>query len=76
MFSKKPKTAFPGGHLYSPVVDPETLDIAGTWPAVPEVIGIDFNDAAQREILTRAFPRFHPLYDYPDTLPEEPLAGG
>lgn len=72
MFSHKPKTAFPAGHFYSPVVDPETLDTARTWPAMPEVIGIDFNDAAHREILTRTFPRFHPLYDYPDTLPESP----
>lgn len=72
MFSKKPKAAFPAGHYYSPVVDPRTLDLARTWPARPEVIGIDFNDASHRDILTQAFPQFQPLYDYPDTLPESP----
>jgi hypothetical protein len=30
------------------------------------VRGIDFNDKSHREVLSRDFPRFHPLFDYPE----------
>jgi len=61
---------FPPGHFYSPIVDPATLDRARLWPAEPSAYGIDFADASHVDMLTRAFPRFHSLYDYPDRLPE------
>ena len=61
---------FPPGHFYSPIVDPESLDPERVWPVDPVVLGIDFNDASHVDLLTRAFPRFHALYDYPDRLPE------
>ena len=61
---------FPPGHFYSPIVDPATLDPQRLWPPDPTVCGIDFNDASHVDILTRAFGRYHALYDYPDRLPE------
>lgn len=61
---------FPPGHFYSPIVDPASLDGDALWPPHPEVVGIDFNDASHLDLLTRAFPRFLPLYDYPDRLPD------
>ncbi|HEV7413162.1 MAG TPA: class I SAM-dependent methyltransferase [Casimicrobiaceae bacterium] len=64
--------AFPPGHFYSPVVDPDRLEPARVWPQHPAVHGIDFNDESHAEILTRDFPRFHPLYDYPDEGLETP----
>ena len=64
--------AFPPGHFYSPVADPDEIDAARTWPERPEVLGIDFNDAAHFEVLERDFPRFHPDYDYPDEGTETP----
>jgi hypothetical protein len=70
--SSPPSVSFPNGHFYSPVVDPSTLNPEMLWPETPRVIGIDFNDASHTEILTQAFPRFFPLYDYPDRLPESP----
>ena len=64
--------AFPPGHFYSPVVDPATLDRVRTWPAQPEVLGIDFNDASHRAILLDDFPRFAGDYDYAEVLPDTP----
>lgn len=61
---------FPPGHFYSPIVDPASLDPGRLWPSEPAVVGIDFADASHVDILTRAFPQFHSLYDYPDHLPE------
>lgn len=68
----QPLLPFPPGHFYSPIVDPATLDADRLWPATPQVVGIDFNEASHRAILTEHFPRFHPDYDYADTLPDTP----
>ncbi len=62
-------TLFPAGHFYSPIVDPATVDAARTWPQSPVVAGVDFNDASHETILRRDFARFHPLFDYPQSLP-------
>lgn len=67
--SQRIRTLFPPGHFYSPVVDPATIDVARTWPAKPIIAGVDFNDESHRTILTRDFARFHPLFDYPASLP-------
>ena len=72
MIGRRPRLCFPPGHFYSPVVDPAGVDPAATWPAAPEIVGIDFNDASHAELLTSAFPRYMPLYDYPDRLPDSP----
>jgi hypothetical protein len=64
--------AFPPGHFYSPIVDPNALDRARIWPENPVATGIDFNDASHLSILTSDFPRFYPDYDFPDTLPDTP----
>lgn len=66
------RTAFPAGHFYSPVVDPGELLPSRIWPADPQVLGIDFNDASHIQILAEHFPRYHPLYDYAETGEETP----
>ncbi len=61
--------AFPAGHFYSPIVDPEEArqPAARLWPdQLPTLPGIDFNDGFHVEALTRWFPRFMPEYDYPE----------
>ena len=63
-------TAHPAGHFYSPVVDPVTIDVAHTWPAQPEVLGIDFSDTRHEAILRNVFPRWIPAYDYPEHADE------
>lgn len=58
---------FPPGHFYSPVVDAEEVleRQADLWPiAAPKIIGIDFNEANHRDVLTKDFPRFIRDYDY------------
>ncbi len=62
----------PPGHFYSPIGDPKQIDVARTWPAQPRVLGIDFNDASHRHILTEVFPRYIDDFDYPEWLPETP----
>lgn len=70
----KPRTkaCYDDGHFYSPVVD--TSDIvareAAIWPSAPQVLGIDFNDAAHQQVLDEWFPQYFPDYDYPEDLPE------
>lgn len=71
------RTAHPNGHFYSPVVDP--ADVAAQadriWPAHPQVLGIDFDDANHRHILESVFPRHFPSYDYPEKVaPSEEIA--
>jgi hypothetical protein len=66
----KIKTAHPAGHFYSPVVDPDAIDAARTWPTTPQVVGIDFDDAQHEAILRDVFPRWMPAYDYPEHLDE------
>ncbi len=64
-------TAYPAGHFYSPVVDPRfaTVEAARLWPEPPPApLGIDFNDASHREILSEMFPRFMPGYDFPESV--------
>jgi predicted O-methyltransferase YrrM len=61
--------AFEPGHFYSAIVDPAELApwVSRLWPdVVPELPGIDFNDAFHRQVLTEWFPRFMPDYDYPE----------
>lgn len=63
------KMAFPPGHFYSPITDSAELSFreASLWPSVvPVVLGIDFNEANHRTILTDVFPRFMSEYDYPE----------
>ena len=66
--STAPPLAFAPGHFYSPIVDPAAL--AGRrealWPASPALVGIDFNDASHRRVLTEWFPRYIGDYDYPE----------
>jgi hypothetical protein len=61
---------FPAGHFYSPIVD--VRDVyrrrAEIWPEHPVPLGIDFNDASHRAILTEVFPRHLADYDYPDRI--------
>src|SRR3954471_23192050 len=63
---------FPDGHFYSPVVDIDEIchRCHAIWPAQPTALGIDFNDASHRELLSQAFPRYMPDFDYPETLPD------
>ncbi len=65
--------AFPAGHFYSPVVDVEDVRRrrAEIWPEAPVNLGIDFNDASHRAILSELFPELIADYDYPDRLDPE-----
>jgi len=65
------RPAHDNGHFYSPIVDTDDIEArrAEIWPAAPEVLGIDFNDAAHRQVLEVEFPRFIADYDYPEHLP-------
>ena len=64
----------PQGHFYSPIVDRREIaaERDRLWPAKPIVAGVDWNDDGHRRILSEAFPRYLPLYDYPETLPDGP----
>jgi hypothetical protein len=66
------KTAYENGHFYSPIVDPAQLDSERVWPAHPQILGIDFDDAGHERILRDVFPRFMAGYDYPEHLDETP----
>lgn len=70
-----PKTLFPPGHFYSPVVDVDELrqEQARVWPAKPEVLGIDFNDAYRQHVLHEYFPTFYPDFAYPQHSDGNPL---
>jgi hypothetical protein len=63
----------PAGHFYSPIVNTtEVISRAGDlWPARPEVLGIDFNDASHETILSEYFPRHIGKYDYPDSVSDD-----
>ncbi len=59
--------AFPPGHFYSPIVDPEELcEREETVWAERPVRGIEFDEAATDRILTEWFPRHIDAYDYPE----------
>ncbi|MCB1607736.1 MAG: class I SAM-dependent methyltransferase [Xanthomonadales bacterium] len=64
------QAGYPDGHFYSPVVNTADIDArqAEIWPAQPELLGIDFNDAAQQALLREVFPAEFAGYDYPDKL--------
>lgn len=69
MSETETRLAFPAGHFYSPIVDPAEVATRASqvWPgALPDLPGIDFNDAFHREVLTSWFPRFMSEYDYPE----------
>jgi hypothetical protein len=65
---------FPDGHFYSPIVDFDDVSARchEIWPVTASVRGIDFNDAAQRALLTNEFKRFMPDFDYPAVLDDVP----
>ena len=69
--------AFAPGHFYSPIVDVAALAAQRDrlWPANPTVAGIDLNDESHYRLLTGAFPRYLPEYDYPEHLDEEKWPG-
>ena len=64
----------PPGHFYSPLVDAQEIaaDRERLWPTKPVIEGVDWNDDGHRRILTETFPRFLPLYDYPELLRDGP----
>jgi len=70
-----PKTLFPLGHFYSPIVDVAELrsQQARVWPAKPKVLGIDFNDAYHEQVLREYFPAFYPDFAYPLRFDGNPL---
>lgn len=72
------RAAHPGGHFYSPIVDPAdaSANAARIWPEPPaEARGIDFDDASHRHVLETLFPRFYPDFDYAqEGAPDEELA--
>jgi predicted O-methyltransferase YrrM len=72
------RAAHPGGHFYSPIVDPAdaTAHAERIWPDWPaEVAGIDFNDASHRHVLETLFPRFLAEFDYAEEgAPDDELA--
>jgi hypothetical protein len=43
---------FPNGHFYSPVVDPDGPEVNAerSWATDPDILGVDFNDAADQAI--------------------------
>jgi hypothetical protein len=69
------RTLFPPGHFYSPVVDVAELrsQQARVWPAKPNVLGIDFNDAHHEQVLREYFPAFYPDFAYPKHYDGNPL---
>jgi hypothetical protein len=69
--------SFPAGHFYSPVCDPVDLSnrVAELWPAQPEVLGIDMNDAYHLKVLTEWFPKYIPEFDYPESGDEQHATG-
>src|SRR5271166_3941315 len=73
--SAAPKTLFPPGHFYSPIVDVAELrgQQARVWPPKPEVLGIDFNDAYHEHVLRDFFPSFYPDFAYPRRFDGNPL---
>lgn len=64
---------FPDGHFYSPIVnfkDAKNSE-ARIWPEKPKVLGIDFNDASHKNLLTQVFPKYLKDYKYPDKAVDE-----
>jgi hypothetical protein len=64
----------PAGHFYSPLVDPSEVaaERERLWPTKPVIKGVDWNDDGHRQILSELFPRYMPLYAYPEVLRDGP----
>jgi len=60
-------TIYPAGHFYSPLLNNDEVkkDEQRIWPEKPEIIGVDFNDASQREFLTTVVPHYISQMTYP-----------
>jgi predicted O-methyltransferase YrrM len=61
------RASHPGGHFYSPIVDPAAASANADrlWPEPPAPIaGIEFDDASHRHVLETLFPRFYRDFDY------------
>ena len=66
-------TAYPNGHFYSPVVDPDELHskTSDIWPQeMPQIPGININPESHQMILETWFPEHIVNYDYPETFDE------
>lgn len=70
--------AYPDGHFYSPIVDPESVARRADrlWPKDPEVQGIDFDREGHRRLLKEAFARYLPEFDYPERAADGPDGTG
>lgn len=64
---------FPDGHFYSPIVNIDEVKQAENriWSERPEVLGINFNDASHKILLSEVFPLYISDYDYPLKDPGE-----
>lgn len=65
------RPAFPDGHFYSPVIDPDEVYLARQriWPDKPQnPYGIDLRPDSQRELL-RSLSAVAKEFDYPETAP-------
>jgi Methyltransferase domain len=58
---------FPDGHFYSPLVNIDEVKQGENriWSERPELLGIDFNSASHRFLLSEVFPSYISDYDYP-----------
>jgi hypothetical protein len=69
IFSDQPKSLFPPGHFYSPVVNPDNIKKHEDriWTSSPpEILGIDFNKKSHLAILEKDFPTYLDDFNYPD----------
>ena len=67
----KSSQAFPPGHFYSPVIDPDEIDSMKDriWPTDPTpILGLDFNDTNHTHVLTELFPKYIQDYTYPELI--------
>ncbi|OOG62772.1 hypothetical protein B0E46_11100 [Rhodanobacter sp. B04] len=68
--------AFPDGHFYSPVVDPDEAmrDAQRIWPTGRVTRGVDLNPAGHEELLGTVFPPLLKDFSYPASgSPDEEL---
>jgi hypothetical protein len=65
--AESPRTLFPNGHFYSPVVDAGELRErkAALWRQRDVLPGIDLNPESQRRFLEESFPRHFSGFTYP-----------
>jgi hypothetical protein len=71
------KPAFPDGHFYSPIVDPEesSRDAGRIWSTEKSLHGVDLNPASHYHLLHNVFPKLIDGYDYPTTGPSDATLG-